>query len=353
MSDFIQFDTAETVIGGINIAEAVQIDQRLVFNESYTLAGKRLSAPLVHASYDLTVIGDVDVEELTVMGNLYVIGSIRAKKLSCHKVVICSGDINAETVTAGEIVANDISCYNISCSGNIVARTTIDIGETLKAEKSVLTGEGILGSGLFSAKNAVAAEYFDFDGEVLGNVLELETDASFGKAPDLSSGGSLEAFSEKIKGLISEELKKAGEVDEERLVKVVHQLSEFDDFMISDWGKLTEHLIELSYAEKITNLLDYLMVIMEKRLLPKEIIGYETIEHVFGTLLTEAEKEVASLPFHAKDAEDLAYALKIVTLCEKELGMEKEEVLDRIFQSIGIKYKTVKSFLSNIAEEVR
>ena len=346
MSDFVQFDTAEIVVGGTNIIEAIQIDKKIVFNESYTVTGGRLAAPSVYACYDLTVIGNMDVEEITIMGNLYVIGNIKTKTLSCHKTIICSGDIDAEMIVGSEIVANDISCHTISCSGNIVSRTTIDISKTLKTEKNVLTGEGILGSGLFSAKNAVAAEYFVFDGEIMGNVLELETGTSFGEFHSLPpEEETFEIFSGKLKERIAEELKKAGEVDENQLVKLVSQLSGIDEAMLSDWEKLTEALIELSYIDKITNLRDYLITIMGTKLLPKEIISYETIEHVFGTLLIEAEEDIDTLPFHAKNVEDFAYALKIVTLCEKELGIEKDEALDRIFQSIGIKYKTVKMFL--------
>lgn len=346
MSNFIQFDTAETIIGGVNIAEAVQSDKNLVFNESYTVTGRRLTAPSIYACYDLTVIGDMEVEEAEIKGNLYVIGDIKAKRLSCLKAIICSGNIDAAAISGSEIVANDIACHSITCPGNIIARTTIDISEALNAGKSVLAGEGILGNGQFLAKNAVAAEYFDFNGEVLGKALELETDSTFGE-PHLvpSKKESFAAFSAELKAKIADGIKKAGEVGEEQLIEFVNQLSAIDGNMLSDWKKLTENLAELSYLDRVTNFRDYLIIIMAAKVLPKEIVGYETIEHVFDSLLIEAEKGLDTLPFHAKDVEDLAYALKIVTLYENELGIDKDEALDRIFQSIGIKYKTVKSFL--------
>ena len=144
---------------------------------------------------------------------------------------------------------------------------------------------------------------------------------------------------------ISEELEKAGEVDEDQMVDFVKKISDTDTDLLSDWEKLTKALVELSYVDRITNLYDYLIIIMAAKLLPEEIVGYETIEHVFDNLLVEAEKELDTLPFHAKSVEDFAYALKIVTLCSNELRIVQDEALDRIFQSIGIKYKTVKSFL--------
>lgn len=120
MSDVIQYDTSEQIVGGVNIAEAIQTDKRLVFNESYTITGIKAAAPSVYACYDLTVTGDLDAEEIEVRGNLYVMGNIKAKKLSCLKSIVCSGDIDAEMIYGSEIVANDIVCSVISCTGNIL-----------------------------------------------------------------------------------------------------------------------------------------------------------------------------------------------------------------------------------------
>ena len=71
-------------------------------------------------------------------------------------------------------MAKDIVCHTISCSGNIIARGTIDISESLETAGSVMTGEGIIGVGCFSARNAVAPEFFEFSGDVSGKVVELE-----------------------------------------------------------------------------------------------------------------------------------------------------------------------------------
>lgn len=346
MSDYIQFDASKTIVGGINIAEALDSDKKLVFNESYTIAGERLIASSVYACYDLTVLGSMEVDDIEVKGNLYVIGDIKTKRLTCFKAIICSGDIDAEVIFSSEIIANDVACRSMVCTGNIVVRTTIDISESLKTERLVLTGEGILGAGQFSAKSAVAAEYFDFNGEVFGKVLELETETTFGRSHTVvSEKETFEDFITRLKQKIATELKKAGEVNEGQLVKFVSQLSALDEDILSDWKRLTEDLIELSYLKKITNLRDYLIIIMAKKLLPEEIVGYETIEHVFNNLLTEAERELGTLAFRAKSVADFAYALKIVSLCENELGIDKNEVFDRIFQSVGIKYKTVRSFI--------
>lgn len=346
MRDFIQFDRSKTVIGGVNIAEGKKHSKRLIFNESYTITGKNIIAPSVLASYDLTVIGDMDVKEIEVKGNLYVMGDIKASNISCSNAIVCIGTINADTIIASEIVANDISCHSIECPGNIIVRTTIDIDGSLESNSSVMTGEGIIGRGTFSAKNAVAAEYCDFSGEVFGKVLELETDATFGKPnKNLVKEDTIDGLSTRLKEKISKELKVAGDIDEEHLTEVINHLTEIDKDILSDWRVLMENLIDISYKDKITNLRDYLIIIMAAKHLPVEILKYETIEHVFDKLLVDALGKVDTLPFHAKNIDDLVYALKIVVLCDDVLMIEKDIALDRIFQSVGIKYQTVKKYI--------
>lgn len=134
-------------------------------------------------------------------------------------------------------------------------------------------------------------------------------------------------------------------MNEDELVEFVKQLSDTDKGMLSDWKFLTANLVELSYLDKITNFRDYLIAVMAAKMLPEEIVGYETLAHVFDSLMLEAEKNLDELPFRAKTIEDFAYALRIVTLCENELRIDKDEALEKIFQSVGIKYKTVKGYL--------
>ena len=148
-----------------------------------------------------------------------------------------------------------------------------------------------------------------------------------------------------MKVTVSRELAKAGEIDEDQLITLVEHLSGTDRNMVFNWMRLITSIIEISYQDKIANLREYLYVIMAKKILPVEIIEYETVEHVFRKMLAEAEEQLESLPYLAKTVEELAYSIEIVNVCEQEIKLEKDEMLDYIFQSIGIKYKTVRSYL--------
>ena len=340
MSEYIQFDTSSTKIGGTNVISAIHSNEKLMFNESYTILGNKLSAPSIYACYDLTVIGDVETEELEVKGNLFVIGNIKAKSVSCLKTITCVGDLEAERIICNEIVADNINCHFLSCLGNVIVRAVIDVEESLETNESVISGEGILGGGKFSAKNAVACEYFEFGGDVSGKVLELESNESNGLIEN-----ELEDIVARLNKVVCTKLTEAGNIDEDNLVQAVVDLSSVDDSMLYDWDILTSKLVELSYLDKITNFCDYLYVVMAAKFLPKEITNYETLEHIFSIMLPDAERNLDSLAFHAKSINDVAYALKVVGLCETKIKIKKEEAFDKILQAMGIKYKTAMKYL--------
>lgn len=345
MSEFIQFDTASAKVGGENVLQAMQSDKKLIFNESYTVMGGTLKAPSIYTCYDFVVIGNVEADDIDVQGTLLVTGNIKAKTLSCLKTITCGGKIEAEKILGNEIVAENISCNTLSCGGNVIIRSVIDVQDSITVDKSVMTGEGILGSGSFSAKNAVAAEFFEFDGEVRGKVLELATDAAFGEPHQSTGDDAIVVFSAQLAEVISSSLSAAGAVDEDTLIETVAKISAIDENQIADWERLSKKLAELSYFDKITNFHDYLYIVMAKKLLPKEITDYETLSHLFGDMLADAEQKLDSMEFHAKTIEDVAYALKIISMCETDIKIDKDEAYDKILQKLGVKYKTAIKYL--------
>lgn len=349
MSTTVHFESSSRKIGGENITEATQTTNRLVFNESYTVIGNKLKASSIYAVYDLTIIGDIEAEEVEVGGTLNITGNIKANRILCNKSILCNGDIDAETVSGSEIIANNITCKELHSTTNVIARMTIDVSESLEAEQSVVSGEGIVGNGVFSAQNAIAVDFFEFDGTVEGKVMEIATDDVFGE-PIIKPVASVDTMTieemiQLVRGKISTGLEAAGEVDEEELLAFIKKISDGDSARLYDWEKIASRLVELSYSNKITNLADYLTVVYAKEVLPKEVTGYETIEHVFKKMLPEAEKHLDSIEYKARTVDEFALSLIIAELFQKVIKLEKNDMIDRIFQSIGIKYKTVMNYI--------
>lgn len=346
MGDFLQYDSSNFNVGGKNVAEAISSEKKILYNESYIVVGDLLSATSIHASYDLTVLGDLKVDELTVNGDLFVSGSLDAKNINCLKSITCGGDIDAQRIMVGnDLIAANIYSLELICSGSIIAKSVIDISESLEAEKNVYAGEGLIGNGRFSAPYTVLVEYFDFDGEIKGKVIELDTDERFDTEMNLSVL-SLDELFPVLQDKLSELLLESKDGDEQKLLESVLQISSYDNRQIGDWYYLTKHVINISYLDEITNFRDYLFMMRAYKVLPKEILSYETLEHVFQKLLPNAINNVATMDFRAETIDEFILSLKIVVGVGDELHIDKDEALDRIFQSVGIKYKTVKTYLN-------
>lgn len=349
-----QYDTSDTVIGGKNILEAFETDDIVIFNESYTIIGEETSAKKISATYDLTVIGNINVDELEVNGELTVIGNITANKLTCANTLICQGDIDADSIYVGSIIANSIKCVKFVCDGNALIKTTIDIDDSSRTEKTLVACEGIIGEGSFAALNAIANEYFEFHGDVQGNILELESNTTLSKidVPIQIGTGLSELTIEEIiyqfEQRLEKEYERCGELDEDDLIKLTKLLSNNSLHILADYATIFDALINISYQDEIDNFKDYLIVIYAKKILPESIYKYETIEHIDSLMLPKADSILNELEFRSQSVEHIAQCIQIAVNYADIIPMETDNVLDKIFSSFGIRYSTVKSILKEV-----
>lgn len=342
----IQFDTSETRIGDQNILESYKSNQTLIFNESYTIIGNVMEAKKIHACYNLTVVGDLRVQEIEIKGSLTVLGNLYASQVLCQNDLCCKGKIEIDKgEIGGDIIAEALTSKELYCGGNAIVQTTIDI-ENSTTEKAMIAGEGIIGAGDFTAQNAIAVEYFEYSGDVKGKVLELDTETTFGEKElqaDLDEC-SFAKLMDCAKTVLHREIFVAGEEDEETLLDFLHNVGAEADVNVQEWYDIFNRVINISYQDSIENFRDYLILFYAQKILPKEIQNYETVEHIFEKPFEDAQAEGIELPFTVSDIKEFEITLKIVLLYYDELGYSKDELLDKMFQSIGIKYSTVGSF---------
>ena len=175
----VQFDGEAASIAGKNVIEAFEGNNSIIFNETYMIIGEHTKALKIHAIYDLTIMGDVTVQECVVNGSLTIIGDAHISNLTCYNTFICKGNLHSDKIYVGRNMnVGSIDCDEIICDGNVVLQTTANINQSAKIGKTMVACEGIMGAGTFYAVNAIANEYFEFDGEYEGKILELETDST-------------------------------------------------------------------------------------------------------------------------------------------------------------------------------
>lgn len=337
----IQFDSAVLQAGNVNVAEAIESENDIYFNETYVVVGDKLSGSSIHATYDLTIIGDVEAGSIEVNGELVINGNVKADKLSCRRLV-CTGKVSANDILIDEdSYSKSISAGKIQSHGSLIVLDSLIADEKCEIERSLISGEGLSGSGVLSAENVVAVEYFDYDGEINSNVYEIATLFKHEKV-DNDSNSSLkekkgdidivenfdEILSEFFDGLVIN--------TEDDILDVLAEVAEMQRVSFSEMYYLFSEIVRISYLEEITNLKDYLIVQYAYAMFPIKLLEYESISHVFTKLLNGLSLD--DLDYSADSITEFSYSLRVMTSgCLADMDL----IADKVFAFIGLKYSFV------------
>lgn len=356
-SSLIQYDGEAEGIAGKNIIEAFEGNDSIMFNETYIIIGERTKALKIHAMYDLTIIGNVTVQECVVNGSLTVIGTARIANLTCYNGFICKGDLYSNKIyVGGDMIVDSIVCDELTCDGNVAIQTTVNINKSAQIAKTMVACEGIMGAGKFSATNVIANEYFEFDGEYEGKIVELEMDKTIcDSVPVKGSPAEATPAAETIEEIIvlanqklDEEYSKCTALDEEEVIEHLRSLGAIENKSLKNLPvveTLFSRLIDISYQDKIESIEDYLTVLVAQRDLPREVYSYESIDHVGTIFLPKAREELDELAFAPTTIKQFAKVLSMAIQFERELSDDWELIMDKIFESVGLKYFTVSSMI--------
>ncbi len=347
----VQYDGELSGIAGKNIIEAFESDDSLIFNETYMIVGEHTKALKIHAMYDLTIMGNLTVQECVVNGSLTIIGDAHIANLTCFNTFICKGDLHADKIYVGRnIIVSSIDCDEIICDGNVVLQTTANINQNAKIGKTIVACEGIMGAGSFTALNAIANEYFEFDGEYEGKILELETDSTISTTVSVKAASceTIEDIIELANQKLTEEYAKCPDLDEEEIIEHLKKLGAIQSHelkVLPIVEPLFTKLTEISYQDRIETIDEYLMVLMAQKILPAEVYNYESVEHIGKLFLPKAQSELDELGFAPCTIEQFSQVLSMAVRFEKALSDDWKILMDKIFESVGLKYATVSSMI--------
>lgn len=348
----IQYDGEASCIAGKNVIEAFEGNDSIIFNETYMIVGEHTNALKIHAMYDLTIIGDVTAQECVINGSLTIIGDAHIANLTCYNTFICKGNLHADKIYVGRnIIVGSIDCDDIICDGNVVLQTTANINQNAKIGKTMVACEGIMGAGTFSAINAIANEYFEFDGEYEGKILELETDATISNTVPVKAAPceTIEDIINLANKKLEEEYDKCPDLDEEEIIKHLKKLGAIQSRELKFLPivePLFTKLTEISYQDRIETIDEYLTVLMAQKMLPTEVYKYESVDHVGKLFLPKAQNEIDELGFEPCTIEQFSRVLSMAVKFEEVLSADWEILMDKVFESIGLKYSTVSSMIN-------
>lgn len=347
----IQYDGEPGGVAGKNVIEAFESNDSIIFNETYIIIGEHTEALKIHAMYDLTIMGDVTVQECVVNGSLTVIGTARIANLTCYNGFICKGDLYSDKIyVGGDMIVDSIVCDELICDGNVAIQTTANINQNAQIGKTMVACEGIMGAGKFSATNAIANEYFEFDGDYEGKILELETDNTISNSVPVKVAPveTIEEIIDLANQKLAEEYSKCPSLDEESIIEHLRSLGAIESKELRNLPiiePLFSKLADLSYQDKIETIEDYLTVLVAQRALPSEVFSYESIDHIGKQFLPKAKSEVEELSFEPTSIGQFANVLSMAVQFEADLSPDWEMLMDKIFESVGLKYSTVSSMI--------
>lgn len=339
----VEYNTSPLKCGGANIIEAFDSSESIRFNESYVIIGDCLRADEIYAMYDLTIMGDVSADKLCVNGKLYVSGNIMVDEIQCTNGITCGGKIQCKQIVCdADVIATMLDSEEIDIYGSLLAAASVNVENDCKVERNILAGEGFSGAGSLKADNLMVVDYFDFDGESVARVFEMETmykkicSAATGKNKDDEESEEVESLTEGVKRFYSSFIEKLVENEEEQIIDNLNECAEIEKVSFAELAFLFNEIVRISYLDKIENLMDYLLAIYAKNVFSEQLVAYETLEHVFSQFLEEVELD--ELEFAVNNIYEFMIALKIVD----QFFPEDDEIADRVFSFIGIRYKTVK-----------
>lgn len=339
----IEYNTASIVCGGTNVIEAFATSDSVRFNESYIIAGESLQADEIYGMYDLTVMGDVRANKLIVNGKLYVAGNLCVESIQCTHGITCTGKIQCKQIVCDEdVVATIVDADKIEICGSLLVSTSINVDTDCQVDRNVLVGEGFSGSGRIKADNVMVVDYFDFDGTVSARVFEMET--MYKKIQSIETQVvktalcemSLDTMATDVKRFYDVCIDKIAESEEETIISLLEECAQIQKESFSEIAFLFSEIVRISYLDKIENLMDFLLVEYASNVFPEKLRCYETIEHVFSQFLEEVEAD--ELEFAVNNIYEFMIALKILDRYFKN----DEEIADKVFSFIGIRYRTVK-----------
>ena len=149
-------ETNSEQIGGRTIIAEIMDDDTIIEVSAQVMSdiyGK------LQANYDLTVYGNIEVESLTVMGNLVCFGNCKVDSMNVQGRCDIFGALEArEALLSDDLIARELIIEEMEVKGKVVC-DTIDCQGELKCNSRVIASEGIMGEGHLKCGLVICGEY--------------------------------------------------------------------------------------------------------------------------------------------------------------------------------------------------
>ena len=283
----------------------------------------------LQANYDLTVYGNIEVESLTVMGNLVCFGNCKVDSMNVQGRCDVFGTLEAgDALLSDDLRARELIIEKMEVKGKVVC-DTIDCQGEFICHNRVISSEGIMGEGHLKCGLVICGEYaFTEENDNVFVISEIE---------------------ERIEGLqpkgetVPE--KDVSEMDWQECEEYLHTLSQNNP----DYKQAYEDYLELYKWSELTKIQSINQYIKLADLLNTEIKEYKESDLycvIKNELLDKAGVYIFDMDIESLSQETFS---KLIYQVYKNRAIIPDDVYvflrEKVYNSIGLKYSTVALML--------
>lgn len=133
------------------------IHDEIVFKASAIVLSDATSKGNIIANFDLTVLGDINAQEIEVKGRLICYGDIEADKITADEIIATKMN-SKEIVSRAGIMAQELNSDSIQSEGSIIVRKDITVEKLIKTDSAIICGDGFFSYGKVRAKAVMAVD---------------------------------------------------------------------------------------------------------------------------------------------------------------------------------------------------
>ena len=223
------------------------VHDEIVFKASSIILGDTISKGNIIANFDLTVLGDLKAQEISVKGKLICYGNIDAVKVTADET-IATKIVVKDIVSREGILAQELSADNISSQGQILVKKDITVEELVETDGTIVCGDGFYAYyGKVKAKTVMAVDNLEIQEgayESTDEPIVLKRDDS------IAQGGSIENYAVWKSSITNEIEKVAGKGD---FVALAQELDAHKDVDFLEIYRSSLSVLKKSQIRQIEN----------------------------------------------------------------------------------------------------
>ena len=333
-------------------------DEEIFVSSSCVFLGDISTTKGIRAQYNLTIYGNVDVEEDIHVGEAFTcFKDVKARNINIEAGLFIRGSLSCEELSVGNTAEiYSLFCHNADIGEMLIAEDSVDVQQDISLGKSIICKEYVSIGGKATGVSIIA-ETVDFGEE--NSILVIPIDKPNQNAqetqefPDISdspleditnSYSSLAILMEHTASVIERLNERIGEIDKDHLSDL-ELVKAYGDF-IPEYELIAEELADIQswfFGQAISTskwFPEFNKCVSVYTTLPHWVKETKLGKMIKGRLLELIDMYIQK-NFDTTSKSEWSYAIgnvqKLAELNDPELSIHQKEMMNKLYQNLGMK----------------